>query len=72
MLFLLNYNFLVSYKSVNDYFCDLRCYSSYDGKYRERLWEKKKGNLGNFLSNLCQGLPEGTAQRQRLFIAMHE
>ena len=47
MLFLLNYNFLVSYiiMSVNDYFCDLRCYSdwdsgnlgSYDGKYRERL-----------------------------------
>jgi len=26
------------------------------GKFREEMWEKKKRNLGEFLSNLCQGL----------------
>ena len=26
------------------------------GKYREQMWERKKRNLGEFSSNLCQGL----------------
>ena len=26
------------------------------GKYREEMWEIKKINLGEFPSNLCQGL----------------
>ena len=26
------------------------------GKFREEMWEKKKRNWGEFLSNLCQGL----------------
>ena len=26
------------------------------GKYREEMWEIKKRNLGEFPSNLCQGL----------------
>ena len=26
------------------------------GKYRKEMWEIKKRNLGEFLSNLCQGL----------------
>ena len=26
------------------------------GKFREEMWEKKKRNLGEFSSKLCQGL----------------
>ena len=25
-------------------------------KFRQEMWEKKKGNLGKIWSNLCQGL----------------
>ena len=32
------------------------------GKYREEMWEKKKRNLGEFLSILCQGLVATLAQ----------
>ena len=33
------------------------------GKYREEMWEIKKRNLGEFPSNLCQGLHRGLDPR---------
>ena len=34
----------------------LRKFRKICGKYREEMWEIKQRNLGEFSSNLCQGL----------------
>ena len=46
-------HYLYFYKFIDGYFGNL---GRSGEKNREGIWVKKEGNLGEFLSNLCQGL----------------